>query len=162
EDVGISSDRLSPFSSVRQGLARLALAKDPGLAPKLWESDDIAYRCAVYRHTRLSAEQIEEAQARDGHIALNELLENEHLWRTAQLRSALSAASGDAPDENHDLDAPNAYRSMQKRWQHAHPEWFRDEEDDDVETSSQSTSQAATQEDVARMQESVANTFNLV
>lgn len=121
---------LSSYQRVRRGLARLVLVKNRKLLPDLLNSEDAALRSAAYAFGALTVEQMDSAWDRDGELANNELVQNEHLWRTNELRTKLHdiAWAAVSSDKHSDLVAASTYSGVDERMRKKHPEWFRDEE----------------------------------
>ena len=132
EQVDQEEQRLSfsPYRGVRRGLAKLALSKSSTLAPKLFESDDVAFRCAAYAYADLSVEQISSAYERDGELAFEEMVHNQDLWKREATRIALHAVAWSVVnnDKHSDLMAANVFNGVRDRFAKSHPDWFRDEE----------------------------------
>lgn len=117
---------------VRKGLARLALDKNRKILTELLESDDAALRAAAYRTGQLRIEQLKVGFDKDGALAFNEAVRNQHLWRNQSIRQQLrdiAWAVVDA-DKHADLFAANVFNSMERTFKEEHPEWFADEDDE--------------------------------
>ena len=96
----------------------------------LLNSEDAALRMSFYRrfspyHYRDWPNFLE----RDGAEFINAALENLDLWRDEEERERLSQACWDCPDPHHSMNAPNDFRSKQRRLRTQFPGWFRGEND---------------------------------
>ncbi|MGS1033490.1 hypothetical protein [Burkholderia glumae] len=128
DDEGIKHGALSPFQSVRKGLARLALAKSGRRVDEFLASEDPALRAAVYASRSLDADQIATATKRDGPMGFGEMVRNESLWRDEEHREALRSASWAVvnADPHSDLLPHNLFTGMWDRMEREHPSWFGD------------------------------------
>ncbi len=126
---------LSSRQRVRKGLGRLALSKKSALLAALLSSDDVALRMAAVATGQVTVDQLNTAFARDGKLLYNEARYNPWLWRTAPLRKSLKdiAWAVVREDKNSDLLPANIYNSICENHRAKHPEWFKDEEYDDIE-----------------------------
>ncbi len=129
------------YQGVREGLARLALSKDPKLLPKLLDSDDPALRIAAYATGWLSPAQLKEAYGKDGDLAFYGALDhNLWVWRTASTREVLHEIAR-SELENGVGAAPwcalDSYNRVCDDMTKKHPDWFKDDEDlqEEVEIS---------------------------
>lgn len=134
----------SGYQGVRQGLAKLALAKFKADAKTLLESDDVAFRAAAYRNADLTVEQIGAAYEKDGELAFQEMVHNKHLWKRANKRQALHDVAWSVVnnDKHSDLMAANIFNGVRERFAKEHPDWFRDEEDFTPEPSDEPVTKA--------------------
>ena len=61
----------------------------------------------------------------DAHEALGEVMWNERLWQSQDLRETLRALCWSAPDRHHDMMMPNTYKGFLRMYAQKYPEWFR-------------------------------------
>jgi len=122
--------QLGSFQAVRRGLARLAATSNRAQLRSFLTSSDVALRCAAYGMAALSASEIAAAHAKDGELALDELMENERLWMTHETRKALHDAAWAQvqASESADLLQANIYKAKIKAVREKNPEWFQDSE----------------------------------
>jgi hypothetical protein len=126
---------LSNRQRVRKGLGRLALRKSSKLLPELLSSEDVALRSAAYAAGQITVDQLSAGFARDDELFFNEAIHNPWLWRSAPARQALKdvAWSVVRKDKHSDLLAANIYNGIRKDKRKNHPDWFKDEEGDEME-----------------------------
>ncbi len=111
---------------LRTRLADLIEPKDD-----LLNSDDLALRESFYR--RFSVWEYKDWPKfveKDGKHAFNEMLENDSLWQSEDIRRKLGDLAWEVPDPHHSMDAPNWYNWAEERKRKDHPEWFRDENEE--------------------------------
>jgi hypothetical protein len=88
------------------------------------ESDDVALRCAYYRHGELGTEDLRAAFAREPKYFLNYGLDNHSLWADPQARQLLERLC------TGDLDRYGDFRTARDRFKEEHPKWFMAEEEE--------------------------------
>ena len=94
---------------------------------ELKDSEDLALRKGYYRHMEyVNPDDIKVYFEKDGKDFVEAALYNKRLYSNDEVRSALSQACWDVPDENHYMDFPNYFNAHCDRWSAEHPEWFRD------------------------------------
>ncbi len=120
---------LSEYEMVRTGLARLACDNKDKLLEELLTHEDRAFRAAAYIDYPLTQEMIDAAHEKDGEMAFQYAIGNEHLWRTADGRGVLRSLAWavNNADGSHRLDAPNQFRSTEAHMEKLHPDWFEEE-----------------------------------
>jgi hypothetical protein len=150
---------LSDYQGVRKGLARLALSRNSKLLDKLLASNDPAFRSAAYAEGKLTSEQLSEAYDKDGELLFNEALPNCWIWRKAAGREALREIAWAVArhDKNSDLMAPNSYNRLCENMAKKHPDWFKDEEDE--QAVSDENKEPVTKADLRAVVEGVDRSF---
>ena len=150
ESEAIKSGYLKNYQGVRFGLARLAIKNNHKLATELLSHVDIAFRTAAYADMSMTPEQLTSAFARDGKAAVNAMLPNLQLWRNPKTRETLHNISWQADDLDgrHNLDYANQFNYFKKEHFKQHPDWFKDEEDQ--ENPIESGDEPATKADIER------------
>jgi hypothetical protein len=124
-DSYINRNWLSSHQGVRKGLARLALSENKNLVEFLLQSDDPAFRAAVYSESRLNPSQIIDAYKRDGDFAFTQSIRNEKNWVSEDSRGVFRKIAGFAATQDSEgLDLVNLLVSVESHMQKAHPEWF--------------------------------------
>jgi len=148
----------SPYRGVRKGLAKLALSKSSALVPKLFESNDVAFRCAAYAYADLSADQISSAYEKDGELAFDEMVHNHNLWKREGKRKTLNAVAWSVVnnDKHSDLTAANVFNGVREKFVNSHPDWFSDEEDFTPEPSEEPATRSDIEALVSRLASSAS------
>jgi len=123
--------RLPPWSTVRKGLARLAIESTPVMTrEKFFDDPDVAVRCAAYSSLNVPVDRFAEFLNRDGPRFFIHAVANARLWREEARRSALhqAARTTDQADKSGSPDALRTYRWYETDFRKSYPEWFKEEE----------------------------------
>jgi len=147
DESGMKYGYIGPYASVRMGLGKLALSSKSSLVEVFLASDDIGLRCAAYSSSRLKEAQMAAGLAKDSITAFDEMVKNDGLWRTAGQRKILHDAAWGFKDD--DMVYANYFRAREREMAKAHPDWFRDEEDQP--DLAEETPQPATSQDVSNI-----------
>jgi hypothetical protein len=144
---------LSEYEMVRMGLARLATKRNDKLLRELLTHEDRAFRAAAYSNFELTRDLINAAHEKDGELAFQCAIGNEHLWRTVDGREMLRSLSRLVTDSEKSgyMDAANQFRHTAKHMEQEHPDWFKDEpgaHQEEIEEHSK----PATQKDLADLE----------
>jgi hypothetical protein len=129
---------LTTYQIVRCGLGRLAAAQarfDKEAIQKLLLHEDVAIRCGAYLEAHLSAEQINAACKKDGALACDHLIKNEHIWRKDETRDVLEEACDKASKgDEWIISVISGFYRQRDLLTEAHPDWFEEKiwQDDEV------------------------------
>lgn len=154
---------LSHYQGVRKGLARLFKESSRVTKVDLINSEDVAFRSAVYSSGRLSPEQINDCYQKDGELFFNEAVRNERLWREKETREALRQVAWAVvqADKHSDLMGANIYNHVAEDMAKKHPDWFIG--DEDTPATSEPEDAPATKGDLNQIALSITQvTTNLV
>jgi hypothetical protein len=138
---------LSDRQSVRMGLGRLAIGRQPTRLYEVLASDDLALRCSAYACGTLTPEQVTVGYDRDGEIVFNQALDNHYLWQSVHTRQVLEGIAWAVGNKTSDLWPPNMFEGYRENMRRKHPEWFRDD-DEDAPPESDVGAQPASKADV--------------
>jgi hypothetical protein len=61
---------------------------------------------------------------RDGEEFVKAVIQNREIWQTEEQRDRLNRVCWDCPDPQHDMEAPNEFRSAEKYYREKFPELF--------------------------------------
>lgn len=150
---------LSQYEMVRAGLARLAGENNDRLLQDLLTHEDRAFRAAAYIDYPLTQEMIDAAYEKDGEMAFQYSIGNEHLWRATDGRKMLRSLAlivNEADGSGH-LDASNQFRSTEAHMEKLHPDWFKDEP-----SKPQNVEDAVNPDDVPATRADLAQAFVLL
>jgi len=148
--------RLSDHAGIRKLLGKAYLRKTYKPKINLLTSEDCAFRAAAYEYLPLSPEQIAEAFAKDGVLAVESCSENPEIWRKLSTRDALIEVGHEA-SRVHDWHRNFLHYQIDK-YQQSNPEWFTDEE----EKSAAAAKEPATKGDAERIYEAVEENKSLI
>lgn len=138
EKKDLEQGRLGIFAMVRKYLARLALSRTYSREDRraFFNHEDPAVRAAYYASADLTVDDIRAADERDPFLSFEELVWNDAVWRTKAQRQLLHDMAWDAKrDPKSYMDPQNMFKARLEYYQGAHPEWFKDEEDQIPEES---------------------------
>jgi hypothetical protein len=148
--------RLSDHAGIRKLLGKAYLRKTYKPKINLLTSEDCAFRAAAYEYLPLSPEQIAEAFAKDGVLAVESCSENPEIWRKSSTRDVLIEVGHEA-SRVHDWHRNFLHYQIDK-YQQSNPEWFTDEE----EKSAAAAKEPATKGDAERIYEAVEENKSLI
>lgn len=114
-----SQYRTSDYQEIRRAIAAMLLRRHEVEKNALLLSDDVAVRCGAYSSGAFTADEIEEAIAKDNWFAAQSFLRNPLCWKTADLRNQI--AKGLPSD---DRTAAWMYDRYAAKYEAEHPEWF--------------------------------------
>jgi hypothetical protein len=137
EQDSIEKGDLGPFARTRKGIARLSVkaAHSKEARQLLAMHEDPGVRAAFYFEGDLSVEDMKAADERDLMLSFNEFIWNERVWRTRAQRERLHTMAWDERrDPKSYLDPQNMYNARLEYIRSEHPDWFKDDEDQEEET----------------------------
>lgn len=116
--------KVDSFGFARSSLAKLYRVNSKEFR-ELKNSPDKALRASYYsRFSAKDSEEIREAFEKDGEVFLDAATGNKNLFKTEEVREALSRCCWNQDDPHSRMDYPNYFNSFEAHMKKENPEWF--------------------------------------